>query len=175
MTARDIAVVLVAAGDGQRLGAGIPKAFATVGGKTLLERALFEISRIQGLKSVAIALPENVDYMRQAAEFCSRVGLEDVYLVYGGNSRQGSIANALSALAPTDEIVLVHDAARALAPTALFEAVADSVRATSVASLPMLPIADTIKKLDNPPAVTGADTPTLKKLPPGALKNVEHN
>lgn len=161
MTARDIAVVLVAAGDGQRLGAGIPKAFVTVAGKTLLERALFEVSRIQGLKSVAIALPENVDLMRQAGQFCSRVGLEDVYLVYGGTSRQGSIAAALSALAPTNEIVLVHDAARALAPAALFEAVAASVRETGVATIPMLPVVDTLKKLDGEAVRETVDRSTL--------------
>jgi len=161
MTARDIAVVLVAAGDGQRLGAGIPKAFATVGGRTLLERALFEVSRIQGLKSVAIALPEDPKYMRLAQDFCSQVGLEDAHLVYGGSSRQGSIAAGLSALAPTNEIVLVHDAARALAPTALFEAVAASVRETGHASVPMLPVADTIKKLDGEAVLETVDRSTL--------------
>lgn len=148
MTARDIAVVLVAAGDGQRLRAGIPKAFATIGGKTLLERALFEISQIQGLKSLAVALPEDVNYMRLAQDFCSQVGLEDAHLVYGGASRQGSIANALNALAPTHEIVLVHDVARALAPAALFEAVAASVRETGHATVPILDVVDTIKKID---------------------------
>ena len=161
MTARDIAVVLVAAGDGQRLGAGIPKAFASVGGKTLLQHALLAVSRIQGLKSVAIALPEDVKYMNLATDYCSQVGLEDVYLVYGGASRQGSISNALSALAAIDEIVLVHDAARALAPAALFESVAASVRATGVATVPMLPVVDTLKKLDGEAVLETVDRSTL--------------
>ena len=47
------------------------------------------------------------------------------------------------------DFVLVHDAARALTPPDLFEAVAAALRAGARAVIPVLPVADTIKRVDD--------------------------
>jgi 2-C-methyl-D-erythritol 4-phosphate cytidylyltransferase len=58
------------------------------------------------------------------------------------------VRNALAALPPGCDIVLVHDAARALAPTSLADAVARRVAAGAAAVIPALPVSDTIKRVD---------------------------
>jgi len=83
-------------------------------------------------------------------------------VVLGGETRQGSIANALAELAPEAEIVLVHDAARALAPTSLFAKVADSVRQTKVSSLPVMRVVDTIKRIDGDTIFETVDREVLR-------------
>lgn len=78
-----------------------------------------------------------------------------VLVVAGGESRQRSVGAALAAADPALEIVLVHDAARALAPPELMERVAGAVRAGSPAVIPVLPVVDTIKQVDDSGRVLG--------------------
>lgn len=76
-------------------------------------------------------------------------------VVAGGATRQASVAAALAAVPEAFDIVLVHDAARALTPPELVEAVADAVRGGHGAVIPVLPVVDTIKEVDNSGIVVG--------------------
>ncbi|MGI5179608.1 2-C-methyl-D-erythritol 4-phosphate cytidylyltransferase [Dactylosporangium sp. CA-152071] len=76
-------------------------------------------------------------------------------VVAGGASRQTSVAAALAAVPAEFGIVLVHDAARALTPPELVETVADAVRGGHGAVIPVLPVVDTIKEVDNSGIVVG--------------------
>ena len=58
MTKRDIALVVVAAGQGQRLGAGKPKAFVDLVGRPLLTHAIESIIAMPDLAQLVIAVPE---------------------------------------------------------------------------------------------------------------------
>jgi 2-C-methyl-D-erythritol 4-phosphate cytidylyltransferase len=122
--------LLVAAGSGERLGAGGPKAFVAVAGRTLLDRSLEALSGYP----VVVALPEDAD----APPGCTGVR--------GGATRSESVRNALAA-APPSEYVVVHDAARPLAPPSLFAecvaALADADCAIAAAR-----VVDTIKEAD---------------------------
>ncbi len=80
------------------------------------------------------------------AEFGDRVTV-----VPGGADRTESVRLALdSALAvvPDTEIVLVHDAARAFTPPALVRSVTAAVAAGAPAVVPVLPVTDTVKRVD---------------------------
>ena len=147
MTRRDLAVIVVAAGRGERLKASAPKAFVEVNGHTILEHSLAPISALTDLAQVVIAAPAT--HLAEATEIANAVLTTDAILdvVVGGDTRQQSIANALAVVGDEIEIVLVHDAARAFASSALFERVADAVRATSASVIPALEIADTIKRV----------------------------
>jgi 2-C-methyl-D-erythritol 4-phosphate cytidylyltransferase len=79
---------------------------------------------------------------------------EDVTIIAGGPERSDSVRNGIGA-APDAAFFLVHDAARALAPPALFVAVAAELRAGRGAVIPVLPVADTIKSVDDSGLVTG--------------------
>lgn len=144
----EIAVILVAAGDGNRLQAGIPKALVKISDKTLLEHALENILKIKGLVQVVVASHEDrvEEFEAIAREFAG----DKVALAFtpGGLSRQGSIQNALSALTSNADVVLIHDAARCFTPAEVFERVARAVTETGSAVIPVLPVVDSIKSVN---------------------------
>jgi 2-C-methyl-D-erythritol 4-phosphate cytidylyltransferase/2-C-methyl-D-erythritol 2,4-cyclodiphosphate synthase len=144
----EIAVILVAAGDGSRLQAGIPKALVKISDKTLLEHALENILQINGLVQVVVASHEDrvSEFEAIAREFAGdKVQLD---FTPGGLSRQGSIANALKQVSDKAQVVLIHDAARCFTPTSVFERVAKTVIETGSAVIPVLPVVDTIKTVN---------------------------
>jgi 2-C-methyl-D-erythritol 4-phosphate cytidylyltransferase/2-C-methyl-D-erythritol 2,4-cyclodiphosphate synthase len=149
MTIRDIAVVVVAAGRGERLGAAKPKAFVDLVGKPLLTHAIENIISLPGLAHLIIAVPEA--HLLEAREALDVVAAGTDFacdVVVGGETRQASISNTLGLLSNEVQIVLVHDAARALAPTNLFERVARSVRTDGISAVPVMRVTDTIKRID---------------------------
>ncbi len=162
MTRRDLAVIVVAAGRGERLKASAPKAFVEVNGHTILEHSLAPISALSDLAHVVIAAPST--HLAEATEIANAVLTTDATLdvVVGGETRQQSIANALAVVGDDVEIVLVHDAARAFASSALFERVADAVRSTSASVIPALEIADTIKRVSGDQVQETVDRSSLR-------------
>lgn len=172
MAKRDIALVVVAAGQGQRLGAGKPKAFVDLVGRPLLTHAIESIIALPDLAQLIIAVPES--HLVEAAEIGAELIADlpiSFEVVLGGETRQASIANALAELAAESEIVLVHDAARALAPTSLFAKVADSVRKNKISSLPVMRVVDTIKRIDGDTILETVDREVLRsaQTPQGFL------
>ena len=143
-----IAVILVAAGDGSRLRAGIPKALVKISEKTLLEHALENILQVEGLVQVVVASHE--DRVEEFATIAKGFSGDHVDLAFtpGGLSRQGSIANALKEVSPAADVVLIHDAARCFAPASVFDRVAKAVIETGSAVIPVLPVVDTIKSVN---------------------------
>lgn len=144
-----IAVILVAAGDGSRLQAGIPKALVKISEKTLLEHALENILQVKDLVQVVVASHE--DRVEEFATIAKAFAGDKVELAFtpGGLSRQGSIANALKEVTTSADVVLIHDAARCFAPASVFDRVAAAVIETGSAVIPVLPVVDTIKNVNN--------------------------
>jgi len=147
-----VGVIVVAAGSGTRLGAGMPKAFVHVQGWTVLDHALARISEAESVGTVVVVVPESrVRDAERRARLILRDRIADprveLLVVAGGASRQDSVARGLAALPAGVDVVLVHDAARALAPAALFDRVAAEVAASCAGVIPVLPVADTIKRV----------------------------
>ncbi|WP_348788542.1 2-C-methyl-D-erythritol 4-phosphate cytidylyltransferase [Leifsonia sp. NPDC080035] len=141
-----IAVIVVAAGSGTRLGAQAPKAFVPLAGLTLLERSIRAARGMSERTQLIVVAPS--DRVGEAAAIGETALGAPVAVVAGGETRQRSVAAGLAELAPSVEVVLVHDAARALTPSALFDAVVDAVDATGGGVIPGLPVSDTIKRVD---------------------------
>lgn len=149
MTSRDLAVVVVAAGLGTRLGADKPKAFVTLAEKTLIQHALENIAEVPALEQVILAVPAGHESQTAAIVESALAGKNVRYdVVVGGDTRQQSIANALKVIDPEVAVILVHDAARALAPASLFTRVASEVRRSGLGAVPLMKIADTVKRVD---------------------------
>jgi 2-C-methyl-D-erythritol 4-phosphate cytidylyltransferase / 2-C-methyl-D-erythritol 2,4-cyclodiphosphate synthase len=146
MTQRSVAVVLLAAGKGERLGAKEPKAFVELAGKSLLEHSVFRALATENLKQLIIAVPES--HLAQTLEFEKQLSNQgvDIRVVVGGATRQQSVSESLAVLAGGIDIVLVHDSARSLASTELFNRVAQAVFENQIGVIPALHVADTIKK-----------------------------
>jgi 2-C-methyl-D-erythritol 4-phosphate cytidylyltransferase/2-C-methyl-D-erythritol 2,4-cyclodiphosphate synthase len=148
MATRDLAVVIVAAGKGERLGAAVPKAFFPIASRTLLSYAAERALAAQGLLQLIVAAPaELLAEARLTVENLAGDSRIQIDVVAGGETRQQSIANALAQLNPDVDAVLVHDAARAFAPTAVFDRVAASVRAERRGVVPVEAVVDTIKRV----------------------------
>jgi 2-C-methyl-D-erythritol 4-phosphate cytidylyltransferase/2-C-methyl-D-erythritol 2,4-cyclodiphosphate synthase len=146
MTQRSVAVVLLAAGKGERLGAKAPKAFVELAGKSLLEHSVFRALATENLKQLIIAVPES--HLSQTLDFEKQLSNQgvDIRVVVGGATRQQSVSESLAVLGGGIDIVLVHDSARSLASTDLFNRVAESVFENQIGVIPALHVADTIKR-----------------------------
>lgn len=146
MTQRSVAVVLLAAGKGERLGAKAPKAFVELEGKSLLEHSVFRALAMENLKQLIIAVPET--HLEQTLEFEKQLSSQgvDIRVVVGGATRQQSVSESLAALSGGIDTVLVHDSARSLASTDLFNRVAAAVDENQIGVIPTLQVADTIKR-----------------------------
>jgi len=134
--------LIVAAGSGERLGAGRPKALVELAGRPLLQWSIDAVSRIAGLRRVVVAMPAGVP------------APEGVTAVPGGSCRSESVALALAA-AGDGETVLVHDAARPLVSTGLLERTLAALAAdeSADAAIAAAAVKDTIKRADDAGAV----------------------
>ncbi|TFD30703.1 2-C-methyl-D-erythritol 4-phosphate cytidylyltransferase [Cryobacterium cryoconiti] len=149
-----VAVIVVAAGSGSRLGHPQPKAFVLLAGRTLLERSLLAVFGMRDAAQVIVVAPNS--HLAEAHRIAARAGGgTSVDVVAGGATRQDSVIRGLAALQPGVRVVLVHDAARALTPAALCDAVVDSVRSTGHGIVPGLPLVDTIKNVTRAGAILG--------------------
>ncbi len=103
----DIAVILVAAGRGSRMGGGVPKQWRALAGEPVLAQTIGAF-RAAGLSRILLVIhPDD----RALAE---RLGLP---LVEGGASRTASVRSAMESLAADPPArVLIHDGARPLVP-----------------------------------------------------------
>ncbi len=133
--------VVPAAGSGERLGAGRPKAFVHLGGQTLLERTLAGLRDSGAVDAVVVAVPPD------RADEAKLILGADATVVAGGSHRTESVRRALAAVG-NPELVLVHDAARALTPPAMIARIVDALREGHQAVVPGLPVSDTIKVVD---------------------------
>ena len=155
------AALVPAAGRGERLGPGAPKALREIGGEPILLHAVRGLLASGRVDLVVVAAPPSAEGLAEVARILA--GLESVVIVPGGASRQQSVALALAAV-PADEesapvgydVILVHDAARALTPPETIASVVDAVRSGLPAAIPVLPVADTIKSVLRQP--DGVDT-----------------
>ena len=142
------AVILVAAGSGQRLGYGMPKAAVPLGGEPILMHALRGIVASGISSQVCIALPAGNDGLRRLCEDF-REELADggplLTIVDGGATRADSVRAGLGALMDGTDAVMVHDAARALTPDSVFHRIADALAAGAEAVIPAIAVVDTVK------------------------------
>jgi 2-C-methyl-D-erythritol 4-phosphate cytidylyltransferase len=130
--------VIAAAGSGQRLGAGGPKALVEVAGRPLLDWSLDAFRAAEGVDEIVVAAPPGSE------EEIARPG---VVAVAGGEHRSESVANALELCG--GEIVVVHDAARPLVTPGLIDAVVSELAAEEAAAgvIAAAPVTDTIKQV----------------------------
>lgn len=167
-----VAAVVPAAGAGVRLGAGMPKAFVELDGRTMLERAVAGLLASGAVDDVVAVVPD--DRVDEAESMLAGLAGDEhvVVVTTGGAERTDSVRNGLAALgtAHTDgaavyDVLLVHDAARCLTPAAPIRRVVDAVRSGRVAVVPTLPVVDTVKQVDADGYVVGTpDRATLRAV-----------
>ena len=143
-------VILPAAGIGTRMASAgnAPKQFLSLKGLPILIhslRAFLAVPRVTGIY-VAVRASEQTRMRELLAEHGL---LDQVKVVTGGDARQESVANALTALPShsDEDIVLVHDAVRPLIDPATIERTIDAI-ARHGAAIVGMPAIDTIKQVE---------------------------
>lgn len=140
------AALVPAAGRGERLGPGTPKALRELAGQPLLVHAVRSLLDSRVVDLIVVAAPaEHVEDVRGMLDSQDLPG--DISVVTGGDTRQESVARALIALPADVDVVLVHDAARPLVPPEVTARVVAAVRDGHAAVVPGLRVADTIKAI----------------------------
>jgi 2-C-methyl-D-erythritol 4-phosphate cytidylyltransferase/2-C-methyl-D-erythritol 2,4-cyclodiphosphate synthase len=122
------AAIIVAAGQGTRLGGSVPKQYQRLGSETVLTRTLRGALSCDDVDLVLVAIHPDADafYSDAVAPLTDRRLLPPVH---GGAERSDTVRLALEALAGhAPEVVLIHDAARPFADADLYTAIADHAR-----------------------------------------------
>ncbi|MBB5051043.1 2-C-methyl-D-erythritol 4-phosphate cytidylyltransferase/2-C-methyl-D-erythritol 2,4-cyclodiphosphate synthase [Afipia massiliensis] len=148
-TSKRTAAIIVAAGRGLRAGTGGPKQYRSIGGKTVLSRAMEPFCTHPDVFAVQpVRNPDDADIFDQAV--CH---LKYQTPVSGGATRQASVRAGLEALASeAPDIVLIHDAARAFVTDKVISRAIDAALITG-AAIPVVAVTDTIKVVDGSGAV----------------------
>jgi len=146
--------LIVAAGSGERLGAGRPKARVELAGRPMYEWSVTALRETDGIERIAIAMPVDFDEHAHGLDFAAPGGALAIVAVRGGATRSESVRRALDAVGPGDP-VLVHDAARPLLTPELAREVIDALAAdaSADAAIAAMPVTDTVKRVDGGGAV----------------------
>jgi 2-C-methyl-D-erythritol 4-phosphate cytidylyltransferase len=137
-------LVMPAAGSGKRFGERIPKQYASLRGRTVIEWALAPFLADGRCAGAAVALASGDTRWPKVAE-----RIPAVTVCQGGGERSESVRNALLALnrrVGKDDWVLVHDAARPCLPASDLDRLLTQVDAHPVGGILALPVADTLKR-----------------------------
>jgi 2-C-methyl-D-erythritol 4-phosphate cytidylyltransferase len=140
---RDIGVVIVAAGQGTRVGGEVPKQYRELGGIPMLLRALGPFTTHPDVAHTVVALPP-ADAGNPPAWLGPLLGAT-LTVVPGGAARRDSVAQGIAALPAACTTVLVHDAARPFVDRATIDAVI-AVARRGEGAVPGVPLGDTLKE-----------------------------
>ena len=150
---RDIAVLVPAAGKGERVGGSEPKQFRLIAGKPMLLRSLSQFIEHPLVAQIVVALP--AEYQSSPPDWlASEIGSK-LKIVAGGASRADSVKAALYAVDPSCEVVLVHDAARPFVDRNTIDNVIEAARHGGAVAA--VPVSDTIKRV-SPEGTTIVET-----------------
>jgi 2-C-methyl-D-erythritol 4-phosphate cytidylyltransferase len=131
--------LILAAGSGERFGAGAPKAFVELAGRPLVQWSVDALRAVAAIERIVVALPVGAD---------APVGTSGVQ---GGVVRSESVRLALAAAGggPDQDLVLVHDAARPLLTTELAVATIRALEADESidAAIAAVSMTDTVKRV----------------------------
>jgi 2-C-methyl-D-erythritol 4-phosphate cytidylyltransferase/2-C-methyl-D-erythritol 2,4-cyclodiphosphate synthase len=136
------AVLIVAAGSGQRLGGDLPKQYLALAGRSVLRRSIDAFrshGKIDAIRVVISADHEDL-YVQATA------GLDILPPVTGGAARQDSVRNGLESFTGIKpDKVLIHDAARPFVTADVIDGVLAALD-RHPGAIPAVPVIDTLKR-----------------------------
>ena len=142
-----VSAIIAAGGRGSRFGGTQPKQLQPLAGVPILKRTVDVFLNGYAFDEVVVALPS--DLVANPPAY-----LDDVIVVEGGERRQDSVANAVRAVAPSSQVIVIHDAARPLVTPAVIErTIAAAIK--HGAAIAALPARDTVKRGDASRVIRG--------------------
>jgi 2-C-methyl-D-erythritol 4-phosphate cytidylyltransferase len=151
--------IVVAAGDGARLGADRPKAFVALGDRVLLAHSVELLDDHPAIDGIVLVVPAG--WEEPASLLADDLAAGKVAAaVAGGATRANSVAAGLAEVPDTADLILVHDAARPFASAELVSAVLTAL-GDADGAVPGVPVTDTIKRVQGGRV---AETPDRSQL-----------
>lgn len=136
--------VIVAAGEGKRMGANVPKPFLSLGGRPLILHTLSRFATSQVRKLVLVAAASDISRYPKLVQSDPQLGGLEFVFQAGGPRRQDSVRHGLSRLDPDCEVVVIHDGARPfVAPEIIDRCVEAAFREGAV--VVGVPVSSTVK------------------------------
>lgn len=137
--------LIPAAGVGERFGAGKPKQYVEIAGKTVLQHTLEIFLHHAEIDGVVVVLSPH------DAFFPTLLHDKLTVLRCGGTTRAESVRNGLQALleqglADEADVILVHDAARCCLPPAALSRLLHEAGERAEGGILAIPVADTLKR-----------------------------
>jgi 2-C-methyl-D-erythritol 4-phosphate cytidylyltransferase len=142
----DVGVVIVAAGNGNRVGGNELKQFRWVGGKPMLLHSVQTFQQRRDVAMVVCVLPKA--FVGDPPPWLFQCDTDRLLISVGGRERTESVANGLEDLPDEVNIVLVHDAARPFVSSAMIDRVIAEAR-QGRGAVAALPVVDTLKEVDD--------------------------
>jgi 2-C-methyl-D-erythritol 4-phosphate cytidylyltransferase len=154
------------------MGAGIPKQYLQLAGKTVLEHTLQQFINIDAIKGLVVVLAAEDEYW-------PTLNLDStarIHTTSGGIERYNSVLNGLRYLgqmAHDDDWVLVHDAARPCVRPDDIKKLISAMSQCPDGAILAVPVRDTMKRADSDNLITGtvsrdrlwhAQTPQIFRL-----------
>jgi len=143
--ARDVGVIIVAAGSSTRTSGKELKQFRWIAGKPMLLHSLQAFMARDDVVSVVCVLPR--EYVADPPPWIFQCDIDRLLISVGGRTRTESVQHGLEDLPNEAQVTLVHDAARPLIEDTLIDRVVARAR-EGVCAVPGLPVVDTIKEVD---------------------------
>lgn len=147
--------VILAAGNGTRMGIDKSKMLLEIGGKTVLERSVEAFSDMPEIDEIIVVCREC-----DIEKFSELIADENVTFVVGGSTRQQSVINAVETIDECDYII-IHDGARPLVTQKAILNTLDEAQLYKAAATGVT-VKDTIKIVDEDFAIVG--TPNRNNL-----------
>ena len=148
---RDVGVVIVAGGQGTRVGGNELKQFRWVAGKPMLLHSLQTFMARPDVVNVVCVLPPAL--AGDPPPWIFQCDVDRLMISIGGKTRRQSVTNGLDDLTDEAKIVLIHDAARPGVTDSMIGRVIDATRRDG-AAIAALPVVDTLKSVDTANRIT---------------------
>ena len=152
--------ILVAGGQGTRMGTSVPKQLLELGGTTIVERTLSPFVECRDIQSIVIVAAINIFEHIEGIVRERFTGAKPIAVVQGGSRRQDSVYKGLLALEQDTDIVAVHDSVR---PFITPELITDCLRSAEKfgAVSVMRPLKETVKRVQDGIVVETPERSTL--------------
>ena len=137
-----IFLILLAAGESERLKSSVPKPYITVNNKKLLEHALNSFKDFRTIKKTIIV------YNKKHKKHLNKLNQKNTLKIAGGKTRQESTFKALKKIKKMNcKKVLIHDAARPFPSKKIINEIIKKLR-TNHAVVPIIKVNDATKRVE---------------------------
>ena len=152
-------VMIVAAGSGKRMNAGMNKQFIKINDKEIVAHTIERFYNSSLIDEIILCIKEEEEeFVRE--NIIEKYGFKDIVISYGGKERQDTINNGLEKVSPDCDILLIHDGARPFVTDEIIENAVNETKKLKATVVGVM-VKDTIKVVDGNEIV---DTPNRANL-----------